>query len=128
MTVEITGLPKVGQMDLRVGDEIFAVPKALKGERVMSVSDSDGDVETVEDFYSPDKFDFYLVKRAQVALPTKPGSVIRVSVIRTSGDPQASNWMLNAADIWVSHHSGVKSPKSLKEFIESNGLTIEVLV
>lgn len=123
MTVEITGLPKVDQDRLRVGDRILVLPKKLNGERVIQVRDRDGEVETDGDFYSPDEYDFYRVKSAPVELPTEAGSVIR-----TSGDPQESNWMLNTANIWVSQHGGIKGTKYFKEYIENQGLTIEVLV
>lgn len=111
MSIAIEGTEKVDQSQLRVGDVILPIPK--NGEVVLTTSDSDGDVETSEKYYDPERYDFYLVKRAPIVLPDKVGSVVRV------GDPikNASRWMLTDAETWVSSSGYSKTKDHFQEYI-----------
>lgn len=110
--------PKVEQKDLRVGDVIFAHPKANEtiGEEVFQVSNSDGDVETEDDYYNPERYDFYLIKRAPVVLPTKPGSVVLVWFGRKEN---GAAWMLTARGTWVNQNNIHRNREQFEKLVAS---------
>lgn len=117
MSIDFGGLEKVKQGDLRVGDVIVPVYKdrGAIGEEVETVRDGDGDLETDKDFYDPDLYDFYLVRRAPLALPTKVGSVVHV---RRSEGAAGARWILMSDLVWTST-AGIRKDEALfREFVE----------
>lgn len=110
--------PKVDQKDLRVGDVIFPYPSDREtiGEEVLQAGDSDGDVETKYSYYDPGYYDFYLIKRAPVVLPTKPGSVVLVWGGRKE---DGAVWMLTARGTWVNQNSIRRNRDQFEKLVAS---------
>lgn len=106
--------PKVDQKDLRVGDAIFpySSDRETIGEEVLQVGDSDGDVETKYGYYDPERYDFYLIKRAPFVLPTKKGSVVKVS-----NESVSANWFLRQDGKWHSEDVSVRSADEFQRFV-----------
>lgn len=111
---DLSQYPKIEQDDLNVGDVIIAINKnnAFEHEAVETVKDRDGDLETAGAFYSPRTYDFYLVKRAPFVLPTKKGSVVKVS-----NGSLSANWLLRQDGKWHSEDTGSKNPVNFQRFI-----------
>lgn len=104
--IDLSNIREVEQKDLRVGDKIIPVPRLVEhAEEILRVSDNDGDLETDDDFYSPEKYRFLLVHREVPELPTTLGSLIEVDgeryFLRT---PEASGqyWCRASQAGWLS--------------------------
>lgn len=107
--------PKVDQANLNVGDVIIPLKKGTNTlhETVETVKDRDGDLETNNAFYNPADYTFYLVKRAPFTLPTKKGSVVKVS-----NGSLSANWLLRQDGKWHSEDTGSKNPVNFQRFVE----------
>lgn len=105
---------KIAQGDLRVGDNIYALHK--EPEKVLQVSDSDGDLETTRHFYDPKEFDFYLAERPSTPIPNEAGRVIEL----TGPNGEKQRWLSwhdfsQNKILWVKASNGTRQSQAFMQ-------------
>lgn len=124
---EIPGARLVDQSKLREGDRIFVLAK--EPEVVIDSSDSDGDVETVGDFYNPDHYDFYLVSRKEQKIPDDAGRVIEL----TLADGEVQRWLSwhdfsQGKILWVKSDNGTRQSMTFMQQRVNSAEGFEVIL
>ncbi|WNM66141.1 hypothetical protein SEA_DEJAVU_9 [Microbacterium Phage DejaVu] len=119
--------------EIKHGDRIrltreFTVGKATDASsaEILDPLDGDGEVwdrESQDYVYVQDQgFTIELIKRELPPLPTKSGSVVKVS--SKSG---SATWILTVGGQWYSSERNSKTPEQFLAFLERNDFTLEVI-
>lgn len=103
----LLGARLVSQDELREGDKVFVVHKRV--EKVVDTKDADGDVETDEDYYDPERYDFYLAEREYVKIPADAGRVIEL-ITRDNEKQRWLSWkdFTQGKVLWVKAENGTR--------------------
>lgn len=123
----ILGAKKVSQDEIRKGDKIYVLRR--EPEEVVRVKDSEGDLETGEDYYSPDDFDFYLAERPSVPIPAEAGRVIEL--IENNGEKQ--RWLSwhdfsQGKILWVKASNGTRQSMAFMQGRADDARSWEVIL
>lgn len=113
---------KVEQDDLRVGDKVYVVNN--EPEVVENVKLIDGRFETDLDYHRSENVTIYLAERVRPEIPTKKGSVIKVT---SPNGVTSANWFLRRDGKWYSQDSATKNAEEFARFMELGNFDLEVL-